>query len=71
VTGEVGRWLLVTGLVIAAVSLLLLATDRVPWLGRLPGDIRVERGNWRFYFPIATSLLISVILTLLLNLFRR
>jgi hypothetical protein len=71
VTGEVGRWLLVTGLVIAAVGLLLLFTDRVPWLGRLPGDIRVERGNWRFYFPIATSLLISVILTLLLNLFRR
>jgi Protein of unknown function (DUF2905) len=71
VTGELGRWLLVTGLVVAAVGLVLVFADRLPWLGRLPGDIRVERGNWRFYFPIATSLLISVVLTLLLNLFRR
>lgn len=70
-TGELGRWLLVTGLVVAAVGLVLVFADRLPWLGRLPGDIRVERGNWRFYFPIATSLLISVVLTLLLNLFRR
>jgi hypothetical protein len=69
--GELGRWLLVTGLVVAAVGLALVFADRLPWLGRLPGDIRVERGNWRFYFPIATSLLISVVLTLLLNLFRR
>lgn len=70
-TGELGRWLVVVGLVIVAVGVALLLADRVPWLGRLPGDIRIERGNWRFYFPLATSLVISLILTLLINLFFR
>jgi hypothetical protein len=68
---ELGRLLLVAGLVVAAVGAALLFADRLPWLGRLPGDIRVERGNWRFYFPLATSLVISLLLTLILNLFRR
>jgi hypothetical protein len=44
---------------------------KVPWLGRLPGDIYVRRDNWTFYFPLATSLLISLILTLVFALFRR
>ena len=70
-TSELGRWLIVLGIVIVAVGAILLVADRIPWLGRLPGDIRIERGNWRIYFPLATSLLISVILTLLLNLFFR
>ncbi len=70
-TGGLGRLLIMTGLVIALVGLVLLLAERVPWLGRLPGDIRIDRGNWHFYFPIATSLLISVILTILINLFRR
>lgn len=70
-TGGLGRFLILTGLVIALIGLVLLLAERVPWLGRLPGDIRIERGNWRFYFPLATSLLISVILTILINLFRR
>jgi hypothetical protein len=70
-TGDLGRLLVVLGVVLVAVGAALLFADRLPWLGRLPGDIRVERGNWRFYFPLATSLLISVVLTLLVNLFRR
>ena len=68
---EVGRWLVVLGLVVAAIGVVLLFADRLPWLGRLPGDVRIERDNVRFYFPLATSLLISVIVTILLNLFRR
>lgn len=44
---------------------------RIPWLGRLPGDIVIERENFRFYFPLATSIVISVILSLLAALFRR
>jgi hypothetical protein len=70
-TGGLGRFLIVTGLVIVVVGLVLLAAERIPWLGRLPGDIRIERGNWRFYVPLTTSLLISLIVTILLNLFRR
>ncbi|HWP34854.1 MAG TPA: DUF2905 domain-containing protein [Thermodesulfobacteriota bacterium] len=65
------RLLIITGLVIVVLGLLLLVAERIPWLGRLPGDIRIERGNWRIYIPLATSLLISLVLTILLNLFRR
>jgi len=46
-------------------------SGRVPWLGRLPGDIHIQRGDWTFYFPLATCLLISVVLTLLFSLFGR
>src|SRR5207247_102370 len=43
-----------------------MLVGRGPWLGRLPGDIHIQRGNWTFYFPLATSLLLSVVLTLIL-----
>lgn len=66
--GTFGRLLVVLGLVVAAVGLLLLAAAKVG-LGRLPGDIAIERDNVSIYFPLATSLLISVVLTLLLSLF--
>ena len=71
--GSVGRALLVMGAVLAVIGLGLIAAERFPWLriGRLPGDIRVERGNFRFYFPLATSILVSVVLTLVLWLLRR
>jgi len=46
-------------------------SGKVPWLGRLPGDIHIERGSWSFYFPLATCLIISIILTLLFSLFGR
>ena len=68
---EIGRALVVFGVVIAAVGALLLLAGRVPWLGRLPGDIVVRREHFTFYFPIVTSVVVSVVLTLLLNLFFR
>jgi uncharacterized membrane protein YidH (DUF202 family) len=71
---DIGRLLIVLGVVIAVVGVLLVVAGRVPWLGRLPGDIHVQRENWSFHFPLATSLLLSVVLTLLLwllGLFRR
>ncbi|MBI1847862.1 MAG: DUF2905 domain-containing protein [Candidatus Rokubacteria bacterium] len=68
---DVGRTLVVVGLVIALVGVVLMLLGRAPWLGRLPGDIHVQRGNFTFYFPIATSLLVSVLLTLLFWLFGR
>ena len=61
---DVGKLLIVFGLLIAAVGVVLVLAGRVPWLGRLPGDIHVQRGHWTFYFPLATSLLVSVALTL-------
>jgi len=63
-----GRLLIVIGLVVAAVGLMM--TLGVP-LGRLPGDFSIKRGNFSFYFPLATSILASIILTLLMMLFGR
>ncbi|MGH6690422.1 MAG: DUF2905 domain-containing protein [Gammaproteobacteria bacterium] len=61
---SIGKLLIVFGLLVAVVGVIVLLAGRVPWLGRLPGDIHIQRGNWTFYFPLATSLLISVVLTL-------
>jgi membrane protein implicated in regulation of membrane protease activity len=66
-----GRMLMIAGGVLLVVGALLSLGGRVPWLGRLPGDIVIERPNFRFYFPIATSIVISIILTLIAAAFRR
>jgi hypothetical protein len=63
-----GRGLVIVGLVIVAIGLVIMAG--VP-LGRLPGDFTVRRGSFTFYFPLATSILVSILLTLLLQWFRR
>lgn len=68
---ELGRVLVVLGVVIALVGLALVLFDRLPWIGRLPGDIRVQRDNWTFYFPLGTSILLSLVLTLVLWLIGR
>jgi hypothetical protein len=49
----------------------MVGLEKLPWIGRLPGDIHIERRNFSIHFPIVTSLLLSVILTILLNLFLR
>ena len=68
---DLGRTLLLIGVLIAVVGGVLLLIGQVPWLWHLPGDISIERGNFRFYAPIATSLLISLLLTIVLNLLAR
>ena len=65
-----GKFLIIAGLVLVAVGLVWLVGERFG-LGRLPGDIVVERGNTRFYFPVVTSIVISIILSLALWLFSR
>ena len=66
VPATMAKLLIVVGLLIVGLGLILLLAGRVPWIGRLPGDIYIRRGNWTFYFPLATSLIISLILTLIL-----
>ena len=68
---ELGRVLLVLGGVLVLLGLVLMFSGRVPFLGRLPGDIVVRRGNFTFYFPLLTSLVLSLLLTAVLWLFRR
>jgi hypothetical protein len=62
----VGKLLILLGLGVAAMGLLLVAAERLGWLGRLPGDIVIERKNFTFYFPVVTCLVLSVIVTLIL-----
>jgi hypothetical protein len=69
--GTLGKMLVLFGLILAAVGFLLIWSDKIPWIGHLPGDIYIKKKNFTFYFPLVTSLLISVILTLLLSLFRK
>ena len=64
----VGKLLLIVGLVIAGIGLLMMAG--IPF-GRLPGDIVIRKGSGTFYFPLATCILLSIILTLLLSFLRR
>ena len=69
--GDLGRLLMIVGAVVFALGAVLGLAGRLPWLGRLPGDLLIERGPVTFYFPLATSLIVSVALTLLFWLFRR
>ena len=68
---SMGRMVLILGLFVVAIGALMLFAGRIPFLGRLPGDIAVQRGSWSFYFPLATSIVLSLVLTLVLNLFAR
>ena len=67
---QLARWMIVSGLAVTAIGLLLLWGDRIG-LGRLPGDFVWKRKNTTVYFPVVTSLVVSVLLTVLLNLFLR
>ena len=70
---DVGKILLGFGLVLVVLGAILLlvgsVSSRAPWVGRLPGDLYIQRGNWTFYFPLATSLILSVLLTVLFSFF--
>ena len=68
---ELGKMLIIFGITIALVGLALWSGFGAGWLGRLPGDIRIERGNSAFYFPIVTCIIISIILSLIFSFFRR
>ncbi len=63
---EIGKWMMAAGL-----GLLFWLGPKIPWPGRLPGDLAVERPNFKFYFPLTTCIILSVALTLLAWLLRR
>jgi hypothetical protein len=67
----VGVALIVAGGLLVALGLALVFAERLPWLGRLPGDIVIRRERWVIYVPLATMVLVSLVLTLLLNLLSR
>jgi hypothetical protein len=69
--GPIGKSLVFAGIAIAVVGLVLWGFSSAPYVGKLPGDIYLRRGNFTFYFPIATSILISIIATIIFSLMRR
>lgn len=71
--GGLGRGLMVAGALLLLLGLALVFLERIPGFrpGKLPGDISITKGNWRFYFPLGTSLLVSLLLTLVIWLFSR
>ncbi len=68
---ELGKLLVIVGIVMVAAGAVLWSGFGRGWLGRTPGDIHYSRGNFTFYFPIVTCLILSVVLTLLLRIFRK
>jgi len=69
--GGFGKSLIVLGLILTAAGLLVTFSDKIPLLGKLPGDIRIEREHFSIYFPLGTCLLLSLLVSLLFWLFRR
>ena len=66
-----GKLLIILGIVLVIIGLLITFTGKIPLFGKLPGDIRIERENFSFYFPLGTCLLLSLLLSLIFWLFRR
>ena len=69
---ETGKYILLLGLGVVLIgALIYFFHDKLHWIGRLPGDIRVEKPNFRFYFPITTMIIISILLTIIIRLVRK
>ena len=68
---ELGKSLVLVGVIIAGIGLLLWSGVGKGWLGRLPGDVHYTKGNFSFYFPMVTCILLSLLLSLILWLFRK
>ncbi len=66
-----GKTLIVSGIVLAVLGGLILLSGHIPWLGKLPGDIRIKRDGFSFYFPLTTCIIISILLTLVFRLLGR
>jgi len=67
----IGRMLVIVGVLLVIVGLGFMFADKIPYVGRLPGDIFIKREKFSFYFPLTTSIIISIILTILFSIFRK
>jgi len=69
---ETGKWIIVIGILIVLIGILVyFFHNKLDWIGRLPGDIRIEKENFRFYFPITTMIIVSLAVTLIIQLIKR
>lgn len=71
-SSETGKYIILIGMLTVVVGVLVyFFHDKLHWIGRLPGDIRIEKENFRFYFPITTMIIVSVVITLIIQVIRR
>lgn len=69
---QVGKYIIFLGIIIVAIgATIYYFHDKLHWIGKLPGDIRVEKENFKFYFPITTTILLSLLLTIIMNILKR
>lgn len=69
---ETGKWIILFGLCVVVIGLIIyFFHDKLHWIGHLPGDIRIVRDNFRFYFPVTTMILLSLLLSLLIYIIKR
>ena len=69
---QTGKYIILAGVVIVIIgALIYFFNNKLKWLGRLPGDIRIEKDKYHIYFPLATMLLISIVFTIIVNVIKR
>ncbi len=66
--GELAKMMIILGIALVVIGLLLLVMEKSPFLGKLPGDILIKKENFTFYFPLATSIILSIVISLILYL---
>lgn len=69
-SGQIGRLLIIAGILLVVIGLVFFFSGSIPWLGKLPGDIQIKRDNFTFHFPLTTCIILSIVLTLLFAIFR-
>jgi hypothetical protein len=69
---QTGKYILIAGVIIVAAGIIIyFFLDYFKWIGRLPGDFRIEKENFRFYFPLATMIILSLVITIIINILKR
>ncbi|MEP6683535.1 MAG: DUF2905 domain-containing protein [Parafilimonas sp.] len=69
---QTGKWIIIAGVLIIVIGVIIyFFHDKFSWLGKLPGDIRIENGNTRFYFPVVTMIILSIVISVLINIFKK
>ena len=69
---QFGKYIILAGIIIVVIGIIIyFFSDKLHWIGRLPGDIRVEKDNFRFYFPVTTMIIASILLTIIIQIIKR
>jgi hypothetical protein len=68
---NMGKFIIIIGLILVLVGIIMQFADKIPWIGRLPGDILIKKENFTFYFPLVTSIILSIIISFIIYLIRK